>query len=390
MNKRKTSTFENGLIWFGAAASLAEIITGTAIAPLGFSKGILAILIGHFIGCMLLFMAGLIGGRTEKSAMETVKLSFGKKGSLIFTALNIIQLIGWTSIMIYDGAIAANGIYSMGHWFWALVIGALIIVWIMVGIKNLGKLNTAAMSMLFILTIILSFIIFQNNSGFITGNDTLSFGAAIELSVAMPLSWLPLISDYTKDAKKPLISSLASAGTYFAASCWMYIIGMGAAIFANTSNIVDIILKAGIGVIGLLIILCSTVTTTFLDAFSAGVSAETLSHKLKGKWIGAAVTVIGVITAIVYPLTSITDFLYLIGSVFAPMIAIQLTDYFYLKKDSADMSFNWVNIIVWLIGFVCYRLLMKVDIITGSTLPSIVITIFLCILANKIYTLVKR
>ncbi len=390
MNKRKTSTFENGLIWFGAAASLAEIITGTAIAPLGFSKGILAILIGHFIGCMLLFMAGLIGGRTEKSAMETVKLSFGKKGSLIFTALNIIQLIGWTSIMIYDGAIAANGIYSMGHWFWALVIGALIIVWIMVGIKNLGKLNTAAMSMLFILTIILSFIIFQNNSGFITGNDTLSFGAAIELSVAMPLSWLPLISDYTKDAKKPLISSLASAGTYFAASCWMYIIGMGAAIFANTSNIVDIILKAGIGVIGLLIILCSTVTTTFLDAFSAGVSAETLSHKLKGKWIGAAVTVIGVITAIVYPLTSITDFLYLIGSVFAPMIAIQLTDYFYLKKDSSDMSFNWVNIIVWLIGFVCYRLLMKVDIITGSTLPSIVITIFLCILANKIYTLVKR
>ena len=84
MNEKKTTLFENGLIWFGAAVSLAEILTGTYFAPLGFTKGFLAIILGHVIGCALLFLAGILGGKTEKSSMETVKSSFGKKGALIF------------------------------------------------------------------------------------------------------------------------------------------------------------------------------------------------------------------------------------------------------------------------------------------------------------------
>ena len=62
MNEKRTSIFENGLIWFGAGVSLAEILTGTYFAPLGFGKGVLAIIIGHIIGCMMLFLAGVIGG----------------------------------------------------------------------------------------------------------------------------------------------------------------------------------------------------------------------------------------------------------------------------------------------------------------------------------------
>jgi purine-cytosine permease-like protein len=77
MKDKYTSVFENGLIWFGAAVSIAEIMTGTYIAPLGFSKGLPAILIGHIIGCIMLFLAGLIGGKVRKSAMETAKMSFG-------------------------------------------------------------------------------------------------------------------------------------------------------------------------------------------------------------------------------------------------------------------------------------------------------------------------
>ena len=99
---KKTSTFQNGLIWFGAGVSIAEILTGTYFAPLGMTKGILAIVVGHIIGCALFFFAGLIGGRTGLSAMETVKMSFGKRGGLLFAFLNVLQLVGWTAIMIYD------------------------------------------------------------------------------------------------------------------------------------------------------------------------------------------------------------------------------------------------------------------------------------------------
>ena len=120
MAERRTSLFENGLIWFGAGVSIAEILTGTYFAPLGFGKGLLAILIGHIIGCGLLFLAGLIGGRVRKSAMETVKMSFGQKGSLLFACLNILQLVGWTAIMIYDGSLAAAEVVSTSPWVWQI------------------------------------------------------------------------------------------------------------------------------------------------------------------------------------------------------------------------------------------------------------------------------
>ena len=44
---KKTSLFENALIWFGAGVSIAEILTGTYLAPLGLKNGILAIVAGH-------------------------------------------------------------------------------------------------------------------------------------------------------------------------------------------------------------------------------------------------------------------------------------------------------------------------------------------------------
>ena len=384
-NKGRTSLFENGLIWFGAGLSIAEILTGTSFASLGFGKGILAIIIGHIIGCLMLFCAGIIGGKERKSAMDTVTMSFGADGSKFFAFLNVLQLVGWTSIMIYDGALAANGIFNTGNWVWCLVIGALIILWVVIGITNLGKINTVAMAALFILTIIMCKVIFfSDTSGVKVSGDSMSFGAAVELAVAMPLSWLPLISDYTREAKEPTKATWASVIVYGLVSCWMYVIGMGAAIYTGESDIANIMVKAGLGIAGLLIIVFSTVTTTFLDAYSAGISSESVFSKINGKYAAIVVTVIGMIGAIIYPMDNITDFLYLIGSVFAPMIAIQIADFFILKrKDSLEVSLDVMNGVIWVIGFILYRILMNVDIPLGNTLPDMVITIVICILARK-------
>ena len=382
--EKRTSVFENGLIWFGAAVSIAEILTGTYFAPLGFGKGLLAILLGHVIGCVLLFFAGLIGGNTRKSAMETVKMSFGKYGSLLFSLLNILQLVGWTGIMIYDGALAANGIWGTGQWLWCLVIGGLIVLWIVIGIENLGKLNTVSMAAQFLMTIVLSFVIFGKGGTDAAVSEAMSFGAAVELSVAMPLSWLPLISDYTRDAEKPVRATAVSAIVYGVISCWMYGIGMGAALFTGESDIAQILLKSGLGAVGLVIVVLSTVTTTFLDAWSAGISSESVSRKLKGKWVAIGAAVLGTAGAILFPMDDITDFLYLIGSVFAPMIAIQIVTFFLLKLDASGGKFHWVNLLVWLAGFALYRLLMGFDIPLGSTLPDMVLTALLCYAANRV------
>ena len=148
------------LIWFGAAVSIAEIITGTYLAPLGIQAGVTAILVGHLIGCILLFFAGYIGAKTNRSAMETTKLSFGKIGAKFFALLNVIQLVGWTSIMIYDGSLSVEQIISCGRWIWALVIGILIAVWIITGITGIEKFNAAIISALFVLTIVLCKVVF--------------------------------------------------------------------------------------------------------------------------------------------------------------------------------------------------------------------------------------
>ena len=384
MSEKRTSLFENGLIWFGAGVSIAEILTGTYLASLGMKKGLAAILLGHLIGCVLLFLAGVIGGKVRKSAMETVKISFGQKGSLLFALLNVIQLVGWTAIMIYDGALAANQAVGVGNWVWCLVIGGLSILWIVIGITNLGKLNTVAMAALFILTLILCKVIFFGDYHAVSvAADGLTFGAAVELAVAMPLSWLPLISDYTREAKEPVKATAISAVVYGIVSCWMYVIGMGAAIITGEYDIAQIMLKAGLGIAGLLIIVFSTVTTTFLDAYSAGISSETVVSKWNGKHVAIVVTVIGTIAAIVYPMDNITDFLYLIGSVFAPMIAIQIADFFLLKRDKSSLAVHIPNLIIWVIGFVVYRILMNIDMPLGNTLPDMVITIVICLIVGK-------
>lgn len=381
MNKR-TSLFENGLIWFGAAVSVAEIQTGISFASLGFKTGFAAIFTGHLIGCILLFLCGMIGGQCRQSAMKTVKYSFGETGGIFFAVMNILQLVGWTAVMIYDGAIAANVLVPVGSQIWCIVLGCLIAVWIFIGITHMKKLNTFTLSALFILVLALCKFVFFSDNVNVAVSENISFGAAVELAAAMPLSWLPLISDYTCEAEKPTKASAVSTVTYGIASCFMYIIGMGAAVFTGENNVAGILFSAGLGFAGLLIAIFSTVTTTFMDAYSAGVSAETLFSKIKGKCAAVVVTITGTVLAIFFPMDNIIGFLYFIGSVFTPMSAILIADYFLLHRATVE-KFDLKNFEIWIVGFGVYRFLMHTNIPFGYSLLDVLVTILLCIIADK-------
>lgn len=383
VNERKTSAFSNGLLWFGAGISIAEILTGMLLAPLGFARALEAIILGHIIGGIIMYLAGLIGGRTGGSAMETVRISFGTQGAKLFAGLNVIQLVGWTAVMVGSAALAANTIAAIGMSWWSVIIGAFIALWIIMGLKNLSKVNVVVMAALFILTIMLSMVVFQNGTPIVPAGE-LTFGGAVELAVAMPVSWLPIISDYTRTAKKPVLATAASCGAYFVASSWMFIIGMGAALFTGQDDIAAIMLQAGMGIAGILVVLLSTVTTTFLDAFSAGVSFQSLAPKASDKIMALAATVLGVVLAVFAAPEQFQDFLYLIGSVFAPMTAILLADFFILKRDHTAESVNWLNIVLWVLGVILYRYLLSVDTPVGITVPVVVIIMILSTIIHKV------
>ncbi|AGX45247.1 putative hydroxymethylpyrimidine transporter CytX [Clostridium saccharobutylicum] len=391
--ENKTSNSSQFILWLGAAISIAEILTGALLAPLGLSQGIAAILIGHTIGGVILYLCGIIGAQSKLSSIESTRISFGKYGSFLFSILNIVQLLGWTAVMIINGSKALDAVSMQLFNFqnetvWCIIIGALIALWIGVGVKSLSKINTVAVAALFLSTIVLGFIVFTNNTANVGAGgfegETLNFGTAVELNVTMALSWIPLISDYTKNLKSEKAGTLASALGYCIGSTFMFIIGLGASLYAGTSDISGILLSAGLGTIALIIVIFSTVTTTFLDAYSAGVSFTNINKCINEKTAGLIVCGLGIILSIVVSIDQYEDFLYLIGSVFAPLFAISITDYFIFNKKSIEEK-NVVdikNIIIWIIGVFAYRILMQFNSIVGITIPVMIGIALLCILIN--------
>lgn len=381
-SKNNLSMFNFTTLWFGAAISVAEILAGGLLAPLGFKMGLLAILLGHLVGTSLLVLGGVIGTTERIPALASTRISFGEYGSYIFSVLNVLQLLGWTAVMIIVGARSVNEItktlWSFDHLtVWSLIIGALIMVWVWLG-KDSGwkKANHIAVILLFLLTIVLSVIIFRNHELFSKlGTGDMSFGLGLELAVVMPLSWLPLISDYTRFAKTKRGGAGGSWLGYFFGSSWMYIIGLGAAIIASNPDPSAMLLAANLGIVALGIIVLATVTTTFLDANSAGVTLLNIFPKLNEKIVALVMTAIGTGLAIVVNIEQYESFLYLIGSVFAPLFAILLTDYFLLnnKKIQEDLLVNWGTLALCALGTFLYYQFIDLDFFLGATIPVMLI-----------------
>ncbi len=385
----KRTTAANALIWLGAAISIAEIYTGTLMAPLGMAQGMLAVFLGHAAGGVLMYLTALIGGRTSCGAMESAGMFFGGGGAKFFAALNVLQLVGWTAVMIAGGAISLgiflNPATGLNNAVWCAAIGVMIAIWIMLDMKNFERVNRAAMTALFLLTLLLSYITF-GGKGAGAASGTLSFAEAIELSAAMPLSWLPLISDYMRDAEDPGKSAAISTVIYSIASCWMYFIGMGAAIYAGSSDVAEIMKNAGMSAAGIVIIIFSTVTTTFLDAYSAGISFHVIFPQIREKAAGVAVCAAGTFIAVFANAENYEGLLYLISSVFAPMAAVMITDYFLLgEKSFSDRRSSLRNLAVWAAGFAFYRYLMNTGCPIGATAPVILATAVLAWAAGKIF-----
>jgi putative hydroxymethylpyrimidine transporter CytX len=369
-------------LWFGAAISVAEIIAGGLLAPLGFKMGLLAILLGHLVGTTLLVWGGIIGTIERIPALVSTRISFGQYGSYVFSVLNVLQLLGWTAVMIITGARSVNQItkllWSFDHLtVWSLIIGAFIFLWVWLG-KDSGwkKANHVAVILLFLLTIVLSIIIFRDPLLFskpVAGD--MAFGSALELVVVMPLSWLPLISDYTRFAKTKRGGAGGSWLGYFFGSSWMYIIGLGAAVISSDPDPSAMLLAANLGIVALGIIVLATVTTTFLDAYSAGVTFLNIFPKLNEKSVALVMTAIGTGLAIIVNIDQYQDFLYAIGSVFAPLFAILLTDYFILKnkKIEPELLVNWSTLALCIIGTALYYWFIKLNFMLGDTIPVMLI-----------------
>lgn len=379
-------------LWFGASVSIAEIMTGGVLAPMGFSAALVGIIVGHLIGGFLLYGGGLLGSHMREPSMICTQMAFGKGGSWLFAILNILQLIGWTAIMIITGASAADaiGVQLFGvsaNSVWSLVLGGAIIAWIALGKTGFSKLNVFAVGLLFGLSVILGYIVLGKEAVYepITSTHNLSAGLALELSIIMPLSWLPLIADYTCKARHPKQGALWSAFGYTIGSTLMYVIGLGAALYSGSADPAQMLLAANLGLFALAIVVLSTVTTTFMDAYSAGVSTLALFPKLNGRYVAIVMASIGLGLALWVPMQQYEHFLYAIGSVFGPLFAIVLSDFYIFKNRSINSSLllHVNGIIAWIVGVGSYYGFQSLAWPIGAVLPAMVTTALIYMVIKK-------
>ncbi|MCQ2108512.1 MAG: cytosine permease [Fibrobacter sp.] len=387
---KRTNLLTNALIWFGVAVSVSEIEAGLEIGVAAPAGGIwLPLILGHVLGGLMLFAVGLIGAKVRLNAMETTVSTYGKYGSKFFASLNLLQLVGWIAVLNAQGAMALGGLnVPLSMPIVCVFLAVLIAVWIFIGLRNASRISMVTMSLLAVLLAVLTVKLF--GAGVVgaeggaaqgaasSAHEALTFWQIFEISIAMPLSWLPVISDYTKDVEKPFKATAVSAAIYTLASFWMYFVGIQIA--GTGSDIAGAILLAGLGIPGVIIVVLSTVTTNFLAANSAGESAKSIYGKLNPKAVGVVVCALSTVLAISGIVDHYIHFLYLIASVFAPMAAVLLVAFFAVKEHLNKKWFWALNLVAWLAGFIVYQVAGNSPV--GPTITSLAVSAVITLLAK--------
>ncbi len=373
--ENRTGLFTNAIIWFGVAISVSEIIAGIQLGSSAPSDSIwIPLILGHVMGGILLFLVGLIGARLRLNAMETIKSTFGNHGSKFFAALNVMQLVAWVAVLNAQGTEALMGL-NLGISFpvISIILAVLVAIWVYVGLQRSSKITSVVMMVLTVLLVALTVKIFgiQTDTTSTVNTQILGFWNIFEISIAMPVSWLPVISDYTKDAEKPVKATAISSIAYTVASLWMYFIGIEI-VSIGTVDVSQAILVAGLGIPGVIILVLSTVTTNFLATNSAGESAKAIFNRLDPKVTGVIVSGLSAIMAISGIMNHYINFLYLITSVFAPMAAVLIVSFYLGKKENEFRTWCW-NVFAWLVGFIIYQMTVNLDsIVLGPTLLAVI------------------
>ena len=380
-------------LWAGAAISLSEIWAGGLLASFGLLAGLGIIGLGHGVGNTPMALGGLIGSRHGVPAIVGTRGALGNRGSTLPAVLNIAQLVGWTGVMLWIGGQAAAGLAggegsAQG---WIVALGVLTTLWALGGSRVWRRLQRIGVALLLLLSVAMTALALWTYGwrGLLAAPSApeMPFMLGLDLVIAMPISWMPLVSDYTRHAAVPGGGIRGTWGGYFLVSSWMYAVGLIAAI-ATGSGAPEAMLMRLMGehrlwlpAVG--IVLLSTATTTFLDIYSNAVSAQSLFPKVGARPLVLLGGVAGTLIALFFDATRFEGFLLFIGAAFCPLFGVVLADYFVLKRGryvAEDLfrrgrywyvgGVNGRAMAAWGAGFAIYRWCSVTGFAGGSSIPS--------------------
>jgi putative hydroxymethylpyrimidine transporter CytX len=352
-------------LWGNFGISLFGPVTGALVVAYTGSlvSGLIAVVVGCGIGALVLGGAAVFGSQTGAPAMASLRGLFGRRGSMAPTVLNIAQNVGWATMEIIVIAQAAVAVTS-DRWRWLFVLLAGLIATAM-AVRPLGSVKLLRKFMVWLVLLASVYLFVQVLSKPVhelPQDSVFGFWPAVDLAAAGVVSFAPLAADYTRHSRTNKAAFAGSALGYGLAAVLYYALGVlaVATLQTNSTNVITALVTLPAGAIALLVLLVDEVDEAYANVYSTTMAAHNLIGHIDRRWISVVIGVIATALAMLVNLGNYTQFLYLIGSVFIPLFAVAIADFFVVSKMNWDVSdtarFRWQPTLAWVIGFVAYQL----------------------------------
>lgn len=393
---------QHASLWFSLGVGLLVMQVGAFLVPaVGTRDAMLAIVVGSLVGAGLLAWTARLGCDTGLSSAGLMHATYGSAFARIPVVLNIVQLVGWTTfeLVIMREGTQAIGRQALGFELggasglvlttlvWGAVLTALMAGSMLSLVRNFVSrfgLPLVVLSLLWITWQFWSVAEAKGAAAFWNrpGDGTMGFFSAMDLVIAMPVSWLPLVADYARHGRA---GDGALGGTwlgYAIANIWCYALGvLVASVGEPGANLVNALLLAQGGLVALGLILLDELDNAYGDVYSGAVSSHSLAPGWSVRRFGLTIAIACTALALVLPMHSIEPFLLILSSVFVPLYGVILgrlastgPAVTIAPLGAGSRKVDPIAAAIWVGGIVLYHALAKWAPQFGSALPTLVAT----------------
>ncbi len=384
-------------LWFSLGVGLLVIQIGAYLVPaVGTRDAFIAIVLGSVLGSALLAWTARIGCQSGLSSAGLMHSVYGSAFARLPVLLNILQLVGWTTfelVIMRDGT-AAIGLQTlglnldvpMGIVVTTLLWGAVLTVLMMGSMLTLVRKFVSSVGLPLVVLSLLwlswHFVGVVQEKGFAAfwtreGDGSMGMLSALDLVIAMPVSWLPLVADYARHGRT---AEGAFKGTWFGyaiANIWCYALGvMVASVSEPDTNLVHALLLAQGGLLALGLILLDELDNAYGDVYSGSVSAQSLLPKWSVRRWGVLIAIVCTGLALVLPMHSLEPFLLILSSIFVPLYGVILGR---LGTGASlgvvqSKAIDPIAATLWIVGVAVFHAVGTWAPEFGSALPSLFVT----------------
>ena len=362
-------------LWFNLGVSLlgpvgaVYVLQPDGVHAMSFVAATAAIVVGTLVGTAMLAAAAGPGAETGAPAMVLLRGLFGLRLSYLPTLVNIVQLVGWSVFEIVVISQAAEQLLPWHGHLWPYVVVAGVLTTAM-AIYPLGAVRVLRRYALVVVSVATAYLLVQllrHPLPSLTHGTWNGFWSASDYTVAVAVSFAPLASDYTRHARSSRTAFGAAMIGYTVAQVACYVLGLVAlltVVSASDANMQQdmfarfIAVPAGWLAFGALV--ARELDQSFADSYSTVMSLQNVVPRADRRVLAVLVGAIATVLALVFGIGSYPNFLLLLGSVFVPLTAVLLVDYFFGRRHAWDVSdqapARWVMVVPWLLGVVAYQL----------------------------------